>query len=40
MAGIEPDEIGRAIGDWDKLSLLKMVEMADQEIRGHPQKFI
>jgi hypothetical protein len=38
MAGIEPTEIGRTIGDWDKLSLLKMVEMADQEIREHPEK--
>jgi hypothetical protein len=39
MAGIEPNEIGQTIGDWDKLSVLKMVEMADQEIREHPQKF-
>jgi hypothetical protein len=40
MAGIEPNEIEGTIGDWDKLSLLKMVEMADQEIREHPEKFI
>jgi hypothetical protein len=40
MAGIEPTEIERTIGDWDKLSVLKMVEMADQEIREHPQKFV
>jgi hypothetical protein len=40
MAGIEPNEIGPTIEEWDKLSLLKMVEMADQEIREHPQKFI
>jgi hypothetical protein len=40
MAGIEPNEIEGTIGDWDKLSLLKMVEMADQEIREHPQKFV
>jgi hypothetical protein len=40
MAGIEPNEIGQTIGEWDKLSLLKMVKMADQEIREHPQKFI
>jgi hypothetical protein len=40
MAGIEPTEIGQTIGDWDKLSLLKMVEMADQEIREHPQKSV
>src|SRR4051794_12862299 len=40
MAGIEPQEIGRTISDWDKLSLLKMVEMADQEIREHPEKSI
>jgi phosphoribosylamine-glycine ligase len=40
MAGIEPNEIEGTIGDWDKLSLLKMVEMADQEIRVHPQKFV
>jgi hypothetical protein len=40
MAGIEPNKIGKTIGDWDKVSLLKMVEMADQEIREHPQKFI
>jgi hypothetical protein len=39
MAGIEPTEIGQTIGEWDKLSLLKMVEMADQEIREHPTKF-
>jgi hypothetical protein len=40
MAGIEPNEIGGTIGEWDNLSLLKMVEMADQEIREDPQKFI
>jgi hypothetical protein len=40
MAGIETNEIGRTIHEWDKLSLLKMVEMADQEIREHPEKFI
>jgi hypothetical protein len=40
MAGIGPNEIGQTIGDWDILSLLKMVEMADQEIREHPQKFV
>jgi hypothetical protein len=40
MAGIGPNEIEGTIGDWDKLSLLKMVEMADQEIREHPQKFV
>jgi hypothetical protein len=40
MAGIGPTEIEGAIGDWDKLSLLKMVEMADQEIRENPQKSI
>jgi hypothetical protein len=40
MAGIQPNEIGGTIGDWDKVSLLKMVKMADQEIREHPQKFI
>jgi hypothetical protein len=33
MAGIGQKEIGQTIGDWDKLSLLKMVEMADHEIR-------
>jgi hypothetical protein len=40
MAGIEPNQIEGTIGEWDKLSLLKMVEMADQEIREHPQKSI
>jgi hypothetical protein len=40
MAGIEPNEIERTIGDWDKLSLLKMVEMADQEIREHSEKLV
>jgi hypothetical protein len=40
MAGIEPTEIGATIGEWDKLSLLKMVEMGDQEIREYPQRFI
>jgi hypothetical protein len=40
MAGIVPNEIEGTIGEWDKLSLLKMVEMADQEIREHPDKFI
>jgi hypothetical protein len=40
MAGIEPNQIEGTIGEWDKLSLLKMVEMADQEIREHPDKFI
>jgi hypothetical protein len=40
MTGIGPNEIEETIGDWDKLSLLKMVEMADQEIRQHPEKFI
>jgi hypothetical protein len=40
MAGIGPNEIGQTIGDWDKLSLLKMVEMADQEIREYPQKSV
>jgi hypothetical protein len=40
MEGIELNEIEGAIGDWDKLSILKMVEMADQEIREHPEKFI
>jgi hypothetical protein len=40
MAGIEPNEIEGTIKDWDKLSLLKLVEMADQEIREHPDKFI
>jgi hypothetical protein len=38
MARIAPNEIGQTIGEWDKLSLLKMVEMADQEIREYPQK--
>jgi hypothetical protein len=38
MAGIGPNEIEGTIGEWDKLSLAKMVEMADQEIREHPQK--
>jgi hypothetical protein len=33
-----PNEIEGTIGDWDNLLLLKMVEMADQEIREHPQK--
>jgi hypothetical protein len=36
MAGIEPSEIGRTISKLDKMSLLKMVEMADQETREHP----
>jgi hypothetical protein len=40
MAGIGPNEIEATISEWDKLSLLKMVEMADQEIRQHPQKSI
>jgi hypothetical protein len=40
MAGIESNKIEGTIGKWDKLSLLKMVEMADQEIRQHPQKSI
>jgi hypothetical protein len=40
MAGIKPNEIGPTIGGWDKLSLLKMVEMADQEIREDPQKSV
>jgi hypothetical protein len=40
MAGIEPNEIGQTIGEWDKLSLLKMVEMADQECREYPEKFV
>jgi hypothetical protein len=40
MAGIGPNDIGETIGDWDKLSLLKMVEMADQEIREYPQKYV
>jgi hypothetical protein len=38
MAGIGPNEIEGTIGDWDKISLLKMVEMANQEIREHPEK--
>jgi hypothetical protein len=38
MTGIESNEIGQTIGDWDKLSLLKMVEMANQEIRENPEK--
>jgi hypothetical protein len=40
MAGIGPNDIEGTIGEWDKLSLLKMVEMADMEIREHPQKSI
>jgi hypothetical protein len=38
MAGIAPNEIGPTIKEWDKWSVLKMVEMADQEIREHPKK--
>jgi hypothetical protein len=40
MAGIEPNKIEQTIGDWDKSSLLKLVEMANQEIQLHPQKYI
>jgi hypothetical protein len=40
MAGIEPQQIGPTLGEWDTVSVLKMVEMADQEVRQHPAKFI
>jgi hypothetical protein len=40
MAGIEQNAIGPTIEDWDKLTLLKFVEMADQEIRENAEKFI
>jgi hypothetical protein len=40
MAGIEPNQIGPTLEGWDNSSLLKMVEMADQEIKQHPEKFI
>jgi hypothetical protein len=40
MAGIERNQIEETIGDWDKLSLLKIVEMADSEIQEHPEKFV
>jgi hypothetical protein len=40
MASIEPQEIGRTLWEWDNVSLLKMIEMADQEIRENPQKFV
>jgi hypothetical protein len=40
MAGIEPTLIGPTLGDWDNASLLRMVQMADQEIRQYPAKFI
>jgi hypothetical protein len=37
MAGIEPNQIGPALEGWDNAAL---VQMADQEIRQHPEKFI
>jgi hypothetical protein len=40
MADIEPNQIGPTLEEWDTDSLLKMVEMAEQEIRQHPAKFI
>jgi hypothetical protein len=40
MAGIGPNEIEQTIEGWDKSSLLKIVEMADLEIREHPEKSV
>jgi hypothetical protein len=40
MAGIEPNQIGPTLGAWDNSYILKMIEVADQEIREHPEKFI
>jgi hypothetical protein len=40
MAGIEQNQIGTTLEGWDNSSLLKMVEMANHEIREHPAKFI
>jgi hypothetical protein len=40
MAGIEPHQIGPKIDEMDKSSVLKMVQIADKEIREQPTKFI
>jgi hypothetical protein len=40
MAGILPNQIGPTLEEWDTDTLLKMVQMAEQEIRQHPAKFI
>jgi uncharacterized FlaG/YvyC family protein len=40
MEGIEPNQIDATLGDWNNTSLLKVVKMADQEIREHPEKFL
>jgi hypothetical protein len=37
MAGIAPHQIGPTLEGWDNAAL---VQMADQEIRQHPEKFI
>jgi hypothetical protein len=39
MAGIEPIQIGPTLEAWDNSYLLKMVEIGDQEIREHPEKY-
>jgi hypothetical protein len=40
MAGFEANQIESTVKELDTDSVLKMVEMADQEIRQHPAKFI
>jgi hypothetical protein len=38
MAGIERNQIGPKLEEMDTLSVLKMVQVADQEIKQHPAK--
>jgi hypothetical protein len=40
MARFEPNQIEPKVMEMDNAELLKMVEMADQEVRQHPEKFI
>jgi pyruvate-formate lyase-activating enzyme len=40
IAGFRPHQIETTVKELDTASVLKMVEMADQEIRQHPAKFI
>jgi hypothetical protein len=40
MARIEQNQIGPKVVEMDMASVLRMVEMADQEVRQHPAKFV